>query len=410
MRASRSSTEGAQWVGVETTILRLRHDFLRPVSLVAVIVLTDENDSEIDVRSYQGRGYGFMASTYEPYRGTQACATNPADPSCTSCANVADAASDPSCAQGRYAYGDLTNWGSNLNLRHVHMKAKYGADPQFPIARYVTGLTSPMVPDRVAEQLIDVGYYAAQNDLHLNVSCRLGSSTGTELDQASAATAEIPVRRRDGSVISSSPRRAGKGNIFYAIIGGVPNQLLHFDQTTGTNNPDWVRILGKSPDTYDYTGIDVHMVESYAPRVGLSYVAPPLAGETVPTDPTKADRPCDRSVERARVDRWTAREPGLYVDLPGRDRQYACTFKIAGPPRDCSNSMVNGALVWTVPENEYAVTVPPRTPRPCGGTSRFAIRPKPTNQIAANKAYPTIRELNLANKLGGAGDRSPRSA
>jgi hypothetical protein len=384
----------AQWVGVDTAILKQRHDFLRPDSLVAVIVLSDENDSEIDVRSYRGSGYAFMAATYEPARGTQACATNPADPSCGSCSLAANAATDPSCTQGVYASSDVTNWGSDLNLRHVHMKAKYGVDPQFPITRYVNGLTSPTVPDRIGEYPTPTSAYAANNDCTNPLfAASLPDGTGLSAGIATAETAS------DVSALCNLPASSRpKENVFYAIIGGVPNQLLHFDQASGTNAPDWVRILGKSPDTFDYTGIDVHMVESYAPRVGLSYVASPLTGETVPTDPTNGNG--------AANDPWNGREwitdsaNPVHVDLPV-DRQYACTFKLAGPPRDCSNSIVAGNRVWTVPANSYACdcstagATPGEVPPVCDPAT-------PTNQIAA-KAYPTIRELNLADKLGAQG-------
>jgi hypothetical protein len=66
----------AQWLGVDTTILKQRHDFLRPDSLVAIIDLTDENDSEIDVRALSGQGYLWMSSSFDPPRGISACDEN----------------------------------------------------------------------------------------------------------------------------------------------------------------------------------------------------------------------------------------------------------------------------------------------------------------------------------------------
>ena len=56
----------AQWVGVDTVLLAQRADFLRPDSLVAVIVLSDENDSEVDVRSFGGTAWNFMSSQVQP--------------------------------------------------------------------------------------------------------------------------------------------------------------------------------------------------------------------------------------------------------------------------------------------------------------------------------------------------------
>ncbi len=90
----------AQWVGVDTTILQQRADFLRPDSLVAVIVLTDENDSEVDVRSFGGTAWNFMTSSrsFKPPRGTQICQTKPSDPGCTSCAFKKNP-NDPNCCK-----------------------------------------------------------------------------------------------------------------------------------------------------------------------------------------------------------------------------------------------------------------------------------------------------------------------
>ena len=138
------------------------------------------------------------------------------------------------------------------------------------------------------------------------------------------------------------------------------------------------------------------MVESYTPRVGLSYVATPIAGEAVPVDPAAS----------LAIDPWNGREwitsgvnPSgnpLHVDLPV-DRQYACTFALPGGPRDCSNTGGANNRVWTVPANQYACDcsstglTPAQTPPVCDPAN-------PTNQVAA-KAYPTIRELNVAHKL-----------
>ncbi|MGH7269126.1 MAG: hypothetical protein ACREJ3_01745, partial [Polyangiaceae bacterium] len=137
----------ASWVGVDKTIIQQRHDFLRPDSLVAIIVLTDENDSEIDVRSLGGKGYLFMTQAQQLPRGTSACTTNgPLDPGCMSCSSPAASKSDSECAKGPYTARD--DWGEDLNLRHVHMLQKYGVDPQYPIQRYLNGLTLTTVPDR----------------------------------------------------------------------------------------------------------------------------------------------------------------------------------------------------------------------------------------------------------------------
>src|SRR5580658_4539349 len=109
-------TDGkANWSGVDETILQERHDFLRPDSLVAIIVLSDENDSEIDVRSLGQQAYNWMSTTFNPPRGTVQC-SNPADPNCVSCAQLSASAqkADMNCAMGPYT--NANDWGMDLNL------------------------------------------------------------------------------------------------------------------------------------------------------------------------------------------------------------------------------------------------------------------------------------------------------
>jgi len=50
--------------GVDKTILQQRHDFLRPDSLVAIIVLTDENESTVDPLSVGGQGWAYENNAF----------------------------------------------------------------------------------------------------------------------------------------------------------------------------------------------------------------------------------------------------------------------------------------------------------------------------------------------------------
>jgi hypothetical protein len=92
-----------------------------------------------------------MSSGFGPYRGTSACAKNPADPACTSCAF---AGGDPACAPAAQFTAPTRTAGdppANANIRHVRMKQNFGIDQQYPIGRYVNGLTEAKVPDRSHE-------------------------------------------------------------------------------------------------------------------------------------------------------------------------------------------------------------------------------------------------------------------
>jgi hypothetical protein len=358
----------AGWSGVDTTILRQRKDFLRPDSLVAIVDLTDENDSEVDVRSLAQRAYNLMYNGRPTYRGTSACAADPGSSSCTSCLLMP---SDPACAQPTYtAFND---WGFDANLRHVHMKAKYGLDFQFPLSRYTNGLSSTTVPDRNGEYPTMNGstsaFYVGQNDC-TNPLFAAQLPTGDDADVGSLC--KLAVGTRSAS------------DIFFAHIGGVPSALLHYvpnDSKASTlTSDDWTKILGKDPDNYDYTGIDPHMIESYQPRAGLAD----------PNGPDNADPVNGRE--------WVTDQNGTNAVPGGKsqvnvDLEYACTFAIE-PPRDCSLAANKSACDCPSSGTWPHADTPPL----CGD----GVTNAQTMQVAA-KSYPTIREIELAHMMGGQG-------
>jgi hypothetical protein len=403
----------AEWNGVDTTILQQRADFLRPDSLVAILVLTDENDSEVDVRSFGGTGYNFMSTGFYPPRGTSACQSgNPAQinsAACTSCGFNKNGG-DSSCTAGtmKGKYSDPTDWGFDLNLRHVHEKQKYGVTVQFPIQRYVVGLTSPVVPDRNGEyppNPANDGSYASsyQGLVAANQKCTnplfaasLPTSGGSaNWNPTSDELCNLPVGTR------------GPGLIYYAHIGGVPHQLLQTNpsdpnstQKETLTSDDWTLILGNNgadmnnPETYDYTGIDPHMVESYQSRTG---VAVPPNGFKV-SDPTTAEGTDPIAGREWITDSTTPEHSGLLVD-----REYACIFKLTDnkgnpAPRQCdmaattSDPTLLDSCDCTPPSSGGTTFSQSQLPAVCNDQ-------KQTQQDYA-KAYPTIRELEVARLLG----------
>jgi hypothetical protein len=376
------------WQGVDTTILQERKDFLRPDSLVAIIVLSDENDSEIDVRSLGGQGYYFMSQSFAPPKSTHACATNPADSNCESCSvNQSDPACIPTGSSGiPYAtYSAPNDWGYDPNLRHVHMKAKYGVDAQYPIARYAIGLTSPTIPDRFGEYADQSGNavtnYLGRNDC-TNPLFANALPDGTDL--STGALCNLPAGTRTPSMV------------FYTVIGGVPSQLLHYDPSSAASSllsdADWVRILGVGPSrqglstgpSYDYSGIDPHMIEDYRDRTAVSYPFSTDSSATNALVPSSAATASDPVSGREWV---TDQESvaGTHVDRV--DLQYACTFPLA-TPRDC-----------TRPENGTACDCPAAQGLTPAQTPPVCDPSNITQQVAA-KAYPTPRQLQVARLLG----------
>jgi hypothetical protein len=328
----------ATFQGVDATVLKQRHDFLRPDSLLAIIDLSDENDSSVDPRAFNGTGVaGFHMNETNtgPYRGTSACSSSPGDSACKSCDDTT-AAGDPACANPRY--DPSTDPQGEPNIRHVHMKQAFGLDPQYPLSRYVTGLTQNKVPDRGGEH--PQGAYTYQG-------------------QASCSNPIFSSNLPDGSqtdhdtLCNLAPGPRTPDLVYYAHIGGVPADLLHFDPSSPSNSAlgdaDWAKITGRDPLGWDYSGVDPRMAETYEER---PYRASPFAS---------------------------------YWDLA-----YACTFPLA-TPRDC-----------TLPENQDSCDCATSRPPPSVTGWELCDPNDPTKQIAA-KAYPTTRELYLAKLLGGQG-------
>jgi hypothetical protein len=319
---------------VDGELLRQRAAFLRPDSLVAVILLSDEDDSSADPLALGGQGFVFENESPLP-RATAACATDPISPACTTCAGENP---DPSCAD---AGGYYTAEQDPVNVRFQHMKKRYGVDPQFPIARYVDALTKPKVPARDAEHDAFGNYAPKPLCTNPLFAARLPSEPNDPL-------CDLP----------RGPRT--KDRIYFAVIGGVPNQLLP-DGSDPEAELDWTKILGKDPSRYDESGIDPHMIASTDPRPGLPG----------PASPDDADPIHGREWETG-----------------GTDLQYACTFDLFDRAPDGSVVPVTRACG----ANENCDCDGKKEPPLCA--------PRGSDVQVKGKAYPTRRELMVARELG----------
>lgn len=349
----------AVFTDVDVDVLTQRKAFLRPDSLVVVVMLTDEEDSSPDPQSVGGQGWAFSAlqfpgssvfradgkSTTAP-RATSACELDPGSPDCTSCGfaatcNPSDGAcqkikNDPECQKNGGYYGPTED---QLNVRYHRMKERYGIDPQYPLQRYIDGFTKQRVPDSTSEHVVKARAGGSGRDI--------GPYVGTPKCTNPLFAASLP--SSPGDDLCNLPLGGrGKDLVLFAIIGGVPENLVG-------GSPSWTAILGRDPARFNFEGIDPHMIQSTAARPGL----PP---------PTST-----------RGDNGTDPVHGGEWDTGGNDLQYACTFglpvpktcTLQDPSCDCANA----------PEN----------PPLCGQTLGQQVRAK---------AYPTVRELRVAKELG----------
>jgi hypothetical protein len=380
--------------GVDATLLKMRHDFLRPDSLVAIIQLTDEEDSWSDPLWLGGYGWtsrtnafpGGPGSGAGP-RGTSECDApedinnpttwGPNNPDCTSCAfpssnkPVSGTAigQDPNCnacapgattcpQKGWYtpASGSVPITAADgLNVRYgnQYMRTRYGFDNQHDIQRYVDGLRSATVPDRDNEAHQPNPYSTTKRNC-TNPLFAQDLPDGSDTSPAALCSLKAGSRTPD--------------LVFYALIGGVSNSLV--EDANGKfkidlSPDDWTKIVGKDPAHYIFDGIDPHMIESTAPRSGLQA---PGTTYNLGTDP-----------ENGRE--WNTLTSTAAIDL-----QYACTFTLP-TPKDCTAAANAGACDCTGTASS-AADGPPL----CSTSTR-------TTQIKG-KAYPTIRELRVAKGLG----------
>ncbi len=262
-------------VCADKTVLAQRKAFLRGDSLVAVIMLSDENDCSI-----RDDGQGWLVSTGAPGlpRATGVCKTDPDDPCCTSCGAPAPDgcpphAQDAECSQNGGVYAATED---HVNLRCWEQKKRFGVDLLQPLSRYVSGLKDPVIKDRA------------------------GNDTPNPLYSTGGGVARDP------------------SSVFLAGIVGVPWQAVATDESQAAGTPlayksardvDWAAITrtGRAPPT------NPRMVESHAVRPGLADFNAPNS------DPVHGH---DWDIAAA----GGAQGPG--------DLQFACIFPLA-QPRDC---------------------------------------------------------------------------
>ncbi|MGA7122055.1 MAG: hypothetical protein WBY94_18250, partial [Polyangiaceae bacterium] len=364
--------------GYDTVILQQRKAFLRPDSLLAIIVVTDENEEVANPLSvggegylYEGNGWPNSPTDFAP-EGTIECKTNPLDPKCTSCAfsNVVmgpnfatECPNDP--PMGTDGYLDPSD--DNINVRFFHQKQRFGVFAGYPISRYIRGLTASTVPDRMHEVQPGSGDYVGDQDMYANC---INPIFATNLPTDATNPANL-------CSLTRGPRTPDL--VYYAAVAGVPHELLQAapgsadcaagvaqadcPQKSQLTEDDWLKITGKDPENFDFTGADFHMLESEDPRTAS--LCPPNSMDT-----------CDPINGRE----WATAKGDL---------QFSCIFKFAAP-KDCTQPQYQGACDCS------------------NGPDSINPNNKPLCQMAGGaytatqiygKAYPSVREMEIAHAM-----------
>ncbi len=269
-------------------VLEQRARFLRPDSLLAVVMLTDENDcSIIDENGVPG----WLVSRFGPMvRASSECAEggDAAERCCRPCtlevegcpANSRDAA----CQLGP----ELAPIEDSTNLRCFQQARRFGVDLLYRPERYVAGLTRRFIAPR-------------------SVSVDGPTETPNPLYASGA----------DGT-------RAPDGRAFLVGIVGVPWQDIATEASLdgrGLVYKDWFELDSGQPSRWDLIlgdpaegerPLDPFMVESIDPRMGEN----PITGDRV-TSFSQLERNAINGSEQNVINR--------------DDLQYACTFPLAAP-------------------------------------------------------------------------------
>jgi hypothetical protein len=213
--------------GVDETLLAQRRAFLRPDSLVAVVLLSDENDA-----SFKAEGPGWLplsAGRGQMPRAWAACSSAPDDVdddaalAALGCRSCADDSSDSACAIPWPSAAPNVD-ADGRNTRAFEQGRRFGKSFLYPVQRYVDGLT------------------------------------------------KRKIALADGTLAPNPLFEGGRSLDLVVVAGilGVPSKLVNDER--GFPRPmteaDWERAIST-----DLTKRDPHMIESIAPRPGLARYA-----------------------------------------------------------------------------------------------------------------------------------------
>jgi hypothetical protein len=329
--------------GVDDVLLAQRAAFLRPDSVLVVVMLTDDNDCSIKDSSIAF----LMGNTDEGAmpRATSQCEVNPNDPCCLSCIETAwpsgcgDPREDPSCQRGLY-YRDVDPAGDCLCLRCYDQKRRFGLNLLHPLSRYVDGLTRAEVPDR--DGILRPNPLYTPNATYPGLSPRPNTSL-----------------------------------VYLVGIVGVPWQDIATDDSLDVNRETmryltadelttrsiWAEIVGEPTASPPVPPSDPFMIESVAPRAGVNPRTQIPISPPVPEPGGNLINGHEYRIEN------------------NTDRQYACIFPLA-IERDCADAQPGQGCDCKVSNEVFD------RPLCSDTTQRYA------------KAYPGTRQLQVLRDYG----------
>ena len=343
--------------GMDSALLTQRGQFLRDNSLLAIVNVTDETDTSI-------KEFGFYPlfaqeiSNNVPFHlphPRQECASKgPNDMCCGSCGQAPPSGCpvDPMCTSSP----NYTDADENLALRAfglISHKQRYGIEFFYQPSRYVTALTSAMVPD-------------SNNNMQPNPIFAKGRDPGLVFY---AAIVGVPWQLIARQLNGTPDLVNGVSAVDSTEVGGFKSfEELNLKDPAG--NTFWDDIVG-DPEHY-VLAKSPYMIESSTPRSGTD----PITGTMIaPSTAANGTNPINGH-------EWN-------ITMPAGDIQYACIFPVLSPI-DCSKP---GAVC------DCTATGMPNNP---------LCDPNPNDNMnltlqSRAKAYPGLKHLAIAKGLGDQG-------
>jgi hypothetical protein len=366
--------------GVDQTLLAQRKDFLRPDSLLAIIVLTDENDASMkEYGQYFYVGESLAPNSEDIFqlpRARAICQTDPTDPCCLSCGQTAPATcpTDPTCANPTY-----TATEDPINLREWDSKRRFGIEFYYQPDRYVDGLTQATVAD-VQGNIVPNPIFVAANgaparDPSLVFLTEIVGVPWQDIARQDANGTPDLINGID----PLDPTVHGGFKSYAELIAKDANGKDFFDYDLG-NYIDY----STSPATINY-GVPLNplMVESVVPRMGTNAETGQPFGKT---DPITGDAIAAAPLLGTPAAAAGVAQPNAingHEWLATADIQYACIFDLpVADQRDCSTGLYPSCDCDIV-NNDDPLCAP--NPNDMGNN---------TLQVRA-KAYPGLKDLAI---------------
>ncbi len=385
---------------IDGTILSQRQQFLRPDSLVAIIMLSDENDCSFRANGQSWRlaqaltsdGFGIN----EAFKGTTACATDPNSECCHSCgatppsgcATEADAAGNTvgaGCGESKkyeVTNGTEPNQFDQINLRCFQQKRRFGVDYLYPVERYSRALSAPLIcpfeddldPDGCSDdQLVDNPLF---DDLNYDPADPMSVRAPPRPASLVFLAGIVGVPWQDVAVDASGAELVYRS----ARINDAnleDNQKINWDWLIGPRNP--ADGIPKPADPL--------MIESVEPRSGTN----PATGIAV------ADPSSGQLANPINGHEWNITDRS--------DLQYACIFPLL-ESEDCIDPLIDqemriaGQAVPNCDCTEFGLGP---DDDPAGGFNNPLCQAGDgsydrTQRYA--KAYPSLRQLQVLHDFG----------